>query len=254
MGVKGYVNQYETMGTVDGPGTRFVVFLQGCLMRCKYCHNPETIEPRSGADYATDSDKVVQDILALKPYYLNGGVTLSGGEPMLQMDFIIDIAKQLDAQGLSVAIDTSGSTFVPGNKEYLAKVDELIKYTDLFLLDIKHIDCQKHLELTTKTNTNTLAFAEYLSEHNAKMWIRYVLVPDFNDDEKSIRDLGKYIETLNGVENVEILPYHSMAVKKWEKLGWDYQLKGTRDADSNDVKRAYEIMFPELMKKKRLQE
>lgn len=247
MGVKGYVNQYETMGTVDGPGTRFVVFLQGCLMRCKYCHNPETIEPKSGPEYETDSDKVVADILALKPYYLKGGVTLSGGEPMLQMDFIIDIAKQLSAQGLHVAIDTSGSTFNPDNKEYIAKVDELIKYTDLFLLDIKHIDCEKHLELTTKTNVNTLAFAEYLSDHNANMWIRYVLVPDFNDDEKSIRDLGAYIKTLKGVENVEILPYHSMAIKKWEKLGWDYQLKGTRDGDSNDVKRAYEIMFPEMM-------
>lgn len=247
MSVKGYVNQYETMGTVDGPGTRFVVFLQGCLLRCKYCHNPETIEANTGSEYVTDSDKVVEDILALKPYYLKGGVTLSGGEPMLQMDFIIDIAKKLKAEGLHVAIDTSGASFNPSNKEYIAKVDELIKYTDLFLLDIKHIDPQKHLELTTKSNTNTLAFAEYLSAHDAKMWIRYVLVPDFNDDEKSIRELGDYIKTLNGVENVEILPYHSMAIKKWEKLGWDYQLKGTRDADSNDVKRAYEIMFPEKM-------
>lgn len=243
MSVIGYVNQYESMGNVDGPGTRFVVFLQGCGLRCQYCHNPETISLCKDNEHRKTSQEVFNEIFKLKDYYNNGGVTISGGEPMLQMDFIIDLAKKLKKINMHVAIDTSGATFNLNNKDNVEKVDELMKYVDLFLVDIKHIDTKKCKKLTGKDNYNTLDFIKYLDKNNQKFWLRYVLVPTRSDDHNDLVKTGEFINSLNNVENVEILAYHDMALAKWQQLGLEYQLKGVRSATSDDVQNAYKVMF-----------
>lgn len=240
MSVIGYVNQYETMGNVDGPGTRFVVFLQGCTLRCQYCHNPETLIFSTDEKYHKTSDEVLNDIIKLEPYYRNGGITISGGEPLLQLDFIIDLATKLKKRNLHVAIDTAGTIDVELNKD---KLDKLVENVDLFLVDIKHIDDEKAKEITKVSNKNNIAFLKYLNNKQAKVWIRYVLVPTITDDEKDLKNTGAFIKTMNNIENVEILPYHSMAKAKWTNLGLDYQLNSIRDANEDDVKNAYEKMF-----------
>lgn len=244
--IMGYVNQYETMGNLDGPGTRFVIFLQGCLLRCKYCHNPETFNISQDNQYAKSVDTVFNDIIKLKEYYIHGGgVTISGGEPLLQIDFVLALTKKLKKVGLHVAIDTSGSTFNQDNQEYLTKIDELINYVDLFLVDIKHIDDQKCLEITGRSNHNTLSFIDYLENKQKEMWIRYVLVPDLTDDPLDLKATGDFILKHPHIKNVDILKYHSMARAKWDKEGLKYQLDN-REATVDDVNQAYKIMFPSM--------
>ncbi|MDF9866670.1 pyruvate formate lyase activating enzyme [Bacilli bacterium PM5-3] len=243
MSVIGYVNQYESMGMVDGPGTRFVVFLQGCLLKCQYCHNPETIEINHSDKYKKSSDEVFNEIDKLKEYYRNGGVTISGGEPLLQLDFVVDLCKKIKSIGLHIAIDTSGAFFNRDNLKQNKQLQELFKYVDLFLVDIKHIDDKKCQKLTTRSNENTLQFLEYLNENNQAVWIRYVLLKGISDDENDLRKTGEFIKTLKNVENVEILPYHNMAAQKWKNLRMDYQLKDLVNTPIDDVKRAYQIMF-----------
>lgn len=240
MSVIGYVNQYETMGNLDGPGTRFVVFLQGCGLRCQYCHNPETLELSTDEKYRKTSEEVFNDIIKLEAYYRNGGVTISGGEPLLQLDFIIDLASKLKQRNLHIAIDTAGSIDLETNRE---KLDKLVENVDLFLVDIKHIDDEKAKVLTKASNKNNMAFLKYLNQKQAKVWIRYVLVPSITDNENDLKATGNLIKTMENIENVEILPYHSMAQAKWAKLGLKYQLDSIRNANQEDVKKAYEKMF-----------
>lgn len=232
----GVVHSFETFTTVDGPGIRFILFLSNCPLRCKYCHNPDTWACK-GKEYSVDD--IVNEILKYKNYYKNGGVTISGGEPLLQIDFVIEIFKKLKKYNMHTAIDTSGSTF---NVNQIEKFDELNKYTDLYLLDIKEIDEKKHIELTGKSNKNILEFAQYLSKNNKKVWIRHVIVPTINLDKEDLIKTKEFIDTLNNVERVDVLPYHTLGVHKYKELGLKYPLEGVRTPTSEEIKFAKEIL------------
>ena len=232
----GVVHSFETFTTVDGPGIRFILFLSNCPLRCKYCHNPDTWACK-GKEYSVD--EIVNEILKYKNYYKNGGVTISGGEPLLQIDFVIEIFKRLKKYNLHTAVDTSGATF---NVNQIEKFDELNKYTDLYLLDIKEIDEKKHIELTGKSNKNILEFAQYLSKNNKKVWIRHVIVPIINLDKEDLIKTKEFIDTLNNVERVDVLPYHTLGVHKYKDLGLKYPLEGVRTPTSEEIKFAKEIL------------
>lgn len=232
----GLVHSFETFTTVDGPGIRFILFLSNCPLRCKYCHNPDTWACK-GKEYSVD--EILNEILKYKNYYKNGGVTISGGEPLLQIDFVIDIFKKIKKYNMHTAIDTSGITF---NENQIKKFDELNKYTDLYLLDIKEIDEKKHIELTGKSNKNILKFAQYLSKNNKKVWIRHVIVPTINLDKEDLIKTKEFIDTLNNVERVDVLPYHTLGVHKYKDLGLKYPLEGVRTPTSEEIKFAKEIL------------
>lgn len=235
------IHSIETFGTVDGPGIRFVIFMQGCPMRCAYCHNPDTWNTLGGTEMT--ADELIIQVEKYRHYFgEDGGVTLSGGEPLLQMDFVIELFKKLKHKNISTCLDTSGITFCEQNK---AKFDELIKYTDLVLLDIKHIDDQKHRWLTNFSNDNVLKFAQYLNKNNIPMWVRYVLVPGINSDEKSLYLLKDFLDTLSNIQNIEILPYHTMGVQKYEQLGIDYRLKDIEPPTAEQINLATTILAKE---------
>ncbi len=236
--MQGKIHSVFSGGTVDGPGIRFVVFMQGCPLRCKYCHNPDSWLGING-EYRSVSD-LVNEIIRYKNYFgSNGGVTVSGGEPLMQIDFVIELLKEVKKHGIHTAIDTSGYTFNASNVD---KYFELIKYTDLFLLDIKHINDQKHKDLTGVSNKNTLNFAKWLSNNGKSMWIRHVLVPSYTDFDNDLKELSSFIKTLKTVEKVEVLPYHTMGEVKYQKMGIDYPLKGVLPPSKERVINAREIL------------
>lgn len=217
---QGNIHSVETCGTVDGPGVRFVVFTQGCPMRCLYCHNPDT--------WSTDTNKQLSADDILRKYdsvkeFCKGGITVTGGEPLLQIDFVTELFRKAKGKNIHTAIDTSGILFNPDNT---IKIDELLKFTDLVLLDIKHIDDEEHRKLTTHSNKNILAFAKYLSNINKPMWVRHVVVPGINDKTDYLVRLGEFMGGLKNVKALDVLPYHDMAIPKYENLGIDYKLKG----------------------------
>lgn len=216
----GRIHSFESFGTVDGPGIRFVIFLQGCPLRCKYCHNPDTWE-QGGTEYT--AEEVAARVVKYKNYFgEKGGVTVTGGEPLVQIDFVIELFTLLKAKGVHTCVDTSGITFNPDSEESVKKHEKLLAVADLFLLDIKHIDDEKCKALTGKSNKHTLAFAKFLSERNKPMWIRQVLVPNYTDDVQDLRDTRAFIQTLQTVEKVEVLPYHTLGINKYQKLGIEY--------------------------------
>ena len=218
----GRIHSFESFGTVDGPGIRFVVFLQGCPLRCKYCHNPDTWG-QGGTEYTAED--VANRAVKYKNYFGDkGGVTVTGGEPLVQIDFVIELFTLLKSKGVHTCVDTSGITFNPDSEESVKKHEKLLSVTDLFLLDIKHIDDEKCKVLTGQSNRHTLAFAKFLSDHKKPVWIRQVLVPGITDDTKTLRDTRAFIQTLQTVEKVEVLPYHTMGINKYEKLGIEYPL------------------------------
>ncbi len=227
--MEGYIHSFESFGTVDGPGIRFIVFMQGCPLRCLYCHNPDTWETKANKLYT--SEAVKNEIVKYKNFIKNGGATISGGEPLLQIDFVIDLCKKLKKEKIHVAIDTSGITFTETTK---SKFDELIKYVDLFLLDLKHINNEKHLELTKVSNVNILNFAKYLSDNKKDVWIRHVLVPGYTTDTLYLKELKEFISSLNNVKKIEVLPYHTMGVVKYQNMNIDYPLEGV-EAPSKEV-------------------
>ncbi len=226
--VMGKIHSIETCGTVDGPGIRYVVFMQGCPLRCAYCHNPDTWDYSGGKEVSTD--EIFNDAKRYIPYMKasGGGVTLTGGEPTLQPEFCEDLFKKLKASGIHTALDTSGYVNID-------KVKELVKHTDLFLLDIKHIDDEGHKKLTGVSNKKTLGFAKYLSDEGKKMWIRHVIVPGITDDMEEIKKLADFVSSLKNVDRVEILPYHKMGVYKYEALGIPYSLKGINPPDTSKI-------------------
>lgn len=233
--MKGRIHSFESLGAVDGPGIRFVVFMQGCSLKCKYCHNRDTWDLNGGIEY--ECEEIFQKILRYKNYITpNGGVTISGGEPLLQSKFIIELFTKLKAEGIHTCIDTSG------NFPITEDIKKIIELTDLFLLDIKCINDEICKELTGVSNKRELEFARYLSENNKKMWIRQVLVPTLTDREEDLKELSKFIKSLNGVEKFEILKYHDLGRFKWEKLKLKYPLEKYRTANNVDLKRAKEIM------------
>ncbi len=236
----GRIHSFESFGTVDGPGIRYVVFLQGCPLRCQYCHNPDTWGA-GGTEYA--AEQVVNQALRYKNYFgEKGGVTVTGGEPLLQIDFVIELFTLLKARGVHTCVDTSGITFKADNPAVVEKHKKLLELTDLFLLDIKHIDGEKCKRLTGQSNENTLAFAKFLSDNGKPTWIRQVLVPDITDGEEDLKKTRAFIDSLRSVERVEVLPYHTMGTVKYEKLGIAYPLAETQAPSKESVAFAKRIL------------
>ena len=234
----GYIHSIESFGTVDGPGIRFVVFMQGCPMRCLYCHNPDTWEVGKG-NTMTD-DEILESYKKNISFYSRGGLTVTGGEPLLQIDFLIELFSKAKAEGIHTCIDTSGITYSESNTAYTAKLDELMKYTDLVMLDIKHIDNEKHRELTSRDNSGILAFAKYLEERSIPIWIRHVVVEGYTDDPIYLRKLGRFIGALRNLKALDVLPYHSMGAAKYEALGIPYPLALLKSLDRKDAATAKE--------------
>lgn len=232
----GKIHSIETFGTVDGPGIRYVIFLQGCHLRCKYCHNRDTWDTTVGTPKKVSD--LVQDIQKYSDYikFSKGGVTVTGGEPLLQPKFLIALFTELKKLGYHTALDTSG--MFPLTPE----VKQVLSLTDLVLLDIKHIDDEKCKDLVGFSNKLELEFANYLSENGIKMWIRQVIIPGFTDDENDLIRLKEFLQTLKTVEKIELNPYHTLGVYKWEDLGLEYPLKGVRQANNEDIERAKRIL------------
>lgn len=219
--ILGNIHSIESCGTVDGPGVRFVIFTQGCPLRCQYCHNPDTWDLQ-GESNKMSVEEILNQYDGVKEF-CGGGITVTGGEPLLQTEFVTELFKQAHAKGIHTALDTSGLLFTPQTKD---KIDELLKYTSLVLLDIKHIDDDEHKKLTKHSNKNILEFAKHLSEIKKPMWVRHVVVPNITFNEKYLTELGKFLAGLNNIAALDVLPYHDMAIPKYENMGIEYPLKG----------------------------
>ncbi len=230
------IHSFESFGAVDGPGIRYVIFMQGCALKCKYCQNRDTWNLNGGMEYT--SDELVAKVSRYKNYFAvsGGGVTVSGGEPLLQMNFLIEFFSKLKSLGIHTAIDTSGSFAITEDMK------KLIDLTDLFLLDIKCINDEICKDLTGVSNKRELEFARYLSEQGKDIWIRQVLVPGYTDKEEDLKDLKEFLSELKTVKKVEILPYHDLGKFKWIELGCKYELEGVPTATSEDVERAKQIL------------
>ena len=231
--MKGRIHSLESFGTVDGPGTRFVVFVQGCPMRCAYCHNPDTWPMTGGT--MMEPEEIYAQFKRNEDFYKNGGITVTGGEPLMQVDFLIDLFTLAKKDHVHTCIDTSGIAFKPDNAPFIEKLDKLMELTDLVMLDIKHIDPEKHKELTSQPNDGILAFAEYLDKKHIDMWIRHVVVPGITDDDEYLFKLGYFIGQFSNLKALDVLPYHTMGVSKYEKLGMEYKLKGVPPMDKTKL-------------------
>lgn len=232
----GHIHSTESFGAADGPGVRFIVFMQGCHMRCRYCHNPDTWK-MGGGDEVT-ADEILKRALRFKPYWgKDGGITISGGEPLLQIDFVIELFKKAKELGINTCIDTAGNPFTKEDP-FFSKFEELMKYTDLLLLDLKEINPTRHKDLTGFDNSNIIEMAKYLSEINKPLWIRHVLVPEHSDFDEDLDALGDFIDTLSNVDRVEILPYHTLGKFKWENLGIPYTLESISPPSAERIENA----------------
>lgn len=222
--MSGRIHSLESFGTVDGPGVRYVVFVQGCPMRCAYCHNPDTWEMNAGQ--IMEASEIIEQYERNKGFYKEGGLTVTGGEPLMQIDFLLELFTLAKEKDIHTCIDSSGIAYkTNANPEWLAKLDQLMTLTDLIMLDIKHIDPEKHKELTSQPNDGILAFVKYLDDHHVDMWIRHVVVPGITDDEESLFKLGYFIGQFSNLKALDVLPYHTMGAVKYEKLGIPYKLK-----------------------------
>lgn len=236
----GYVHSLESFGSVDGPGIRYIIFLSGCAMRCQFCHNPDTWDMTGGTPYT--ADELLKKAIRYRTYWKDkGGITVSGGEPLLQIDFLIELFKKAKEMGINTTLDTSGSPYTE-KEPFYSKWLELMKYTDLLLLDIKQIDEEEHKKLTGKSNENILAMARKLSEMKKPVWIRHVLVPGGSDNDEYLHRLADFIGTLSNVERVEVLPYHTLGIFKWENLGIPYPLEGVNPPSAERIKNAEQIL------------
>ena len=238
----GFINKLETFGSVDGPGVRFVVFLQGCPMRCLFCHNPETWEFKGGDSIEMSAQDLLKKALRYKTYWgEDGGITVSGGEPLAQMDFLIEFFEAAKEAGVHTCIDTSGVNFVR-NEPYFGKFKRLMASTDLLLVDIKHIDPAEHKKLTGHGNENILDMFRYLDEIGKPIWIRHVLVPGMSDNDEYLTRTRDFIATLRNVEKVEVLPYHALALAKYQQLGIDYVLKDVKSPTPERIENAKRLL------------
>ena len=236
---RGRLHSIETFGTVDGPGVRFVVFFQGCPMRCLYCHNPDTWDIEN-ASLSLTAEETLAKMTRNLPFYKTGGITASGGEPLVQIDFLTELFTLAKAEGIHTCLDTSGATF---NEKDTERIDKRLSVTDLVMLDIKHTDEGEHLKLTKRPITAPLAFLNHLNEKGVKVRIRQVLVPGITDTEEQLTALGKIVASVKNLDKVEILPYHELGRVKYEKLGIDYPLKDTSALTDSDAKRAAETVL-----------
>lgn len=236
----GYIHSTESFGTVDGPGIRFVVFMQGCPMRCLYCHNPDTWLPRKGQERTVG--QLLEEYDSCREFYKNGGITVTGGEPLLQMGFVTELFEACKQRGIHTCLDTSGILFDPDSGQ-TAAFDRLCASTDLVMLDIKHIDDAEHIKLTGRSNRNVLAFAQYLCSRGVTMWVRHVVVPHLNDGREELHALGYFLGGLTNLKALDVLPYHTMGKSKYENLGIPYPLGDTPPADKQDAARARDIIM-----------
>ena len=237
---KGRISATESFGSVDGPGIRFIVFVQGCRYRCQYCHNPETWEREGG--YEATAEEIFRQAWRYRPYWKQtGGITVSGGEPLLQLAFVTKLFRIAKAKGVNTVIDTAGEPFTY-DEPFFSAFEELLPLTDLFLLDLKQIDDVKHRALTGVSNESALALAQFLSERGKRMWIRHVLVPGWTTGEDDLSRLSDFIASLKTVDRVEVLPYHAMALHKYEELRLPYRLGDTPAPTAEEIARAEEIL------------
>lgn len=245
----GNIHSIETLGTVDGPGIRYVVFTQGCLLRCQFCHNADTWEIGSGKQMSVSD--IMDELLTYLPFIQSsgGGITVSGGEPLLQIPFLVELFKECKKNGIHTTIDSSGGCY-SSSPLFQQQLHELLQYTDLILLDIKHINRKKHIKLTGLPNDHILEFAKYLSERKVPIWIRHVLVPGITDNHEDLQEMGEFIGTLSNVQRVEILPYHKLGVYKWEALGLTYPLNDVVPPNDEQVDEAYNLITKKWVKMK----
>lgn len=237
---KGYIHSLESFGSVDGPGVRYVIFLSGCAMRCQFCHNPDTWNMQAGTSYT--ADELLEKALRYRSYWgSKGGITVSGGEPLLQIDFLLELFTKAKEKGVHTTLDTCGNPFTR-EEPFFSKFEKLMEVTDLVMLDIKHMDEEQHVLLTGQKNDNILDMAKYLSDTGKSMWIRHVLVPERSDRDDYLWKLHDFIEKLDHVERVEVLPYHTLGVYKWKELGIPYGLEGIEPPTQERIQNANEIL------------
>lgn len=249
--MQGRIHSLESFGTVDGPGVRFVVFVQGCPMRCAYCHNPDTWEMNAGT--LMEPSYIIEQYERNSSFYRGGGLTVTGGEPLMQIDFLIELFALAKEKSIHTCLDTSGIAFNPDNDALMKKFDRLMELTDLVMLDIKHIDPEKHKELTAQPNARILQFVAYLASKNVDMWIRHVVVPGITDDDKYLFQLGYFIGQFRNLKALDVLPYHTMGASKYEKMGLEYKLKGVPAMDKNKVVEKKRVIL-EGIRKRRLEQ
>ncbi|MGN0149545.1 MAG: pyruvate formate-lyase-activating protein [Clostridia bacterium] len=233
----GYIHSMESFGTVDGPGIRFVVFLQGCPMRCLYCHNPDTWKTGTGTEVTVDD--ILKKYDSVKAFLKNGGITVTGGEPLMQIEFVTELFAAAKKKGIHTCLDTSGVTYKECNEEF----DKLMSVTDLVMLDIKHIDDDEHRKLTGHSNKNILEFAKYTEKKNVPLWIRHVVVPGITYNEMYLHRLGEFIGTLNNVKALDVLPYHDMGKVKYDAMNIEYPLSDTKPLGKEDAVKAKKIIL-----------
>lgn len=238
--MNGYVHSIESFGSVDGPGIRFILFLQGCALRCGYCHNPDSWDMSEGKKH--DVQEIIDEVVKYKEFFdtSGGGITVSGGEPLLQMPFVTELFKECKKRGIHTNIDTSGDLRLSDKRK--EQLTELLDVTDMMMLDIKLMDSEGHEKLTGKTNEHILELGRFVASTNTPMWIRRVLVPGVTDGEEDLEKTAEYIRSLKVVEKVEVLPYHSMGEYKWEQMGYEYPLKGKEAPTEEQVKHAEAIL------------
>ncbi len=236
--MKGRIHSTESFGTVDGPGVRFVVFFQGCPLRCKYCHNPDTWDFSGGREVT--AEELMKEYDSYKEFLKSGGITATGGEPLAQPEFLAELFALAKSKGVHTCLDTSAGVYDPAHHE---KIDEALKYTDLVMLDIKHIDDEEHRKLTGKGNRNILAFAEHIRELGISVWIRHVVVPGITDKYEELFALGEFLSTLSNIKALDVLPYHDMAKPKYAELGLEYPLGDTPPLIKEEAIKARDIIM-----------
>lgn len=237
---KGFVHSVESFGSVDGPGIRFLIFLQGCPMRCQFCHNPDSW--KTGIGEERTADELLDQAERFRAYWGdNGGITVSGGEALLQIDFLLELFEKAKQRGIGTCLDTSAQLFTR-KASFFEKFERLMELTDMVLLDIKHIDDEEHRKLTRHSNANILDCARYLSEIDKPVWIRHVLIPGITDKDEYLVRLRDFLSTLHNIERIEVLPYHTLGVYKYEKLGIDYPLKDVQPPAAERVANANDIL------------
>ena len=239
--MNGFIHSTESFGTVDGPGVRFVIFLQGCPMRCKYCHNPDTWKMNAGSLRSAQS--LIAEYERNSAFYKKGGITVTGGEALMQIDFLLELFALAKKKGIHTCLDTSGVTYRPGASAYNEKLDALMALTDLVMLDIKHIDPEGHKDLTGHDNAGILAFARYLEEKQVPVWIRHVVVPGITDDAGQLARLGTFIGKLSNVQALDVLPYHIMGISKYKELNLPYPLEGVEPVTRKQAMDAKKIIL-----------
>lgn len=246
--MQGRIHSLESFGTVDGPGVRFVVFVQGCPMRCAYCHNPDTWPMNGGT--LMEPEYIIEQYERNKGFYRGGGITVTGGEPLMQIDFLIDLFTLAKAKDIHTCIDSSGIAYNPDSSAFMEKLDKLMTLTDLVMLDIKHIDPVKHKELTEQPNQRILEFAAYLNEKKVDMWIRHVVVPGITDDDHYLEALGYFIGQFTNLKALDVLPYHTMGEVKYKKLGMEYKLAGVPAMDKEVAKEKKQVILNGIRKRR----